>query len=121
MIDLKDQSFTNLRKTEEYSEKIIPILIGTESILGKFKSKKKIIFFSNHRVIIISTKGFAGKKSDVTSIVYSKVSAISGTIFSSTPVIEIYIFGIGKLTFEFTSECEINDIYKVILEATTSR
>lgn len=96
---------------------IAPILLGNEQIISSFQSMRDGVVFTNFRIISINVQGVTGKKKDFTSIPYSKIQVFStetsGT-FDLDSELQIWISGVGRVSFEFTGSADVAGICRMI-------
>lgn len=121
MIDFNNAAFLKLRQTsdETYQAMISPIFIDGEAILSSYQSIRDGVVFTNKRIIAINVQGLTGKKKDFTSIPYSKIqtySVESAGVFDLDSELDIWISGVGKIRFEFTSSANVSEICRSISE-----
>ena len=121
MIDFQNASFMKLKPVpdSDFSEMIIPMLIGGESILGSYRGMRDGVVFTNKRIIAINVQGMTGKKKDVTSLPYSKIQSFSvetAGVFDMDSELELWFSGMGKVKFEFVSKANVSEICKMISE-----
>ena len=121
MIDFQNASFMKLKPVpdSDFSEMIIPMLIGGESILGSYRGMRDGVVFTNKRIIAINVQGMTGKKKDFTSLPYSKIQSFSvetAGVFDMDSELELWFSGMGKVKFEFVSKANVSEICKIISE-----
>lgn len=121
MIDFQNASFMKLKPVpdSDFSEMIIPMLIGGESILGSYRGMRDGVVFTNKRIIAINVQGMTGKKKDFTSLPYSKIQSFSvetAGVFDMDSELELWFSGMGKVKFEFVSKANVSEICKMISE-----
>lgn len=119
MIDFQNSSFLKLKKTNDatYASIIEPMLVEGEQIIGTYQAIRDGVVFTNKRIIAINIQGITGKKKDVTSLPYSKIQAFSvetAGVFDLDSELELWFSGLGKVKFEFTSNCNVSDICRTI-------
>lgn len=119
MIDFKNAALIKLSPVdpEKVMNKVMPLLIEGESILGVFKAIRDFVVFTNKRAISVNVQGITGSKKDFTSLPYSKVSVFSvetaGT-FDLESELELYYSGVGQVRYEFSRGSDILAIAKCI-------
>lgn len=121
MIDFQNASFMKLKPVpdSDFSEMIVPMLIGGESILGSYRGMRDGVVFTNKRIIAINVQGMTGKKKDFTSLPYSKIQSFSvetAGVFDMDSELELWFSGMGKVKFEFVSKANVSEICKMISE-----
>lgn len=119
MIDFQNSSFLKLKKTSDnaYASIITPMFVEGEQILGTYQAIRDGVVFTNKRIIAINVQGITGKKKDVTSMPYSKIQTFSvetAGVFDLDSELELWFSGLGKVKFEFTSNCNVSDICRTI-------
>lgn len=120
MINFKRKGFfARLKKLESdaYGETVDDLLVGDEFILSAYRSVCNGVVFTNKRIIAINIQGITGKKKDCTSIPYSKIASFSlesAGIFDHDSELQIFISGLGKVSFEFTQPTDVKEICKTI-------
>ena len=124
MIDFNSSGFfARLKKVDnnEFGSIINDFLIDDESVIGAYKSIRDGVVFTNKRIIAINVQGLTGKKTDYTSIPYSKISTFSletAGFFDLDAELELYLSGVGKVKFEFKQSTDVKQICKVISQYT---
>lgn len=121
MIDFQNASFMKLKPVpdSDFSEMIVPMLIGGESILSSYRGMRDGVVFTNKRIIAINVQGMTGKKKDFTSLPYSKIQSFSvetAGVFDMDSELELWFSGMGKVKFEFVSKANVSEICKMISE-----
>ena len=119
MIDFKKSALFKLKpiSIDGLLPTINDFLIEGENVLSVFKTVRDQLVFTNKRVIAANVKGITGKKTDYTSIPYSKVQTFSvetaGTLDLDCEI-ELYISSIGKIKFEIKGNFDIVTFNKII-------
>lgn len=93
------------------------IIVNGEQVLGSYKTVRDGVVFTNKRVIAINVQGVTGKKVDVTSLPYSRLSAYScetAGVFDMDSELELWFDGLGKIRFEFSGNTNISEINRAI-------
>jgi len=121
MIDFANKVYIKLKPVSEdsFSELITPTFIDGERILSTFKSMRDGVVFTNKRIISVNVQGLTGKKKDITSLPYSKISAYSvetAGVLDLDSELELWFSGLGKVRFEFTSRADVSGICRTISE-----
>lgn len=119
MIDFKNSSYLKLReaKLQDGIDLVEPLLIEGESVISVYKSVRDFVVFTNKRVISANVQGVTGKKRDLTSMPYSRITVFSvetSGVFDIDSELELWFSGLGKVTFEFTGHSDIIQIGKTI-------
>ena len=119
MIDFNNSAFFKLKKVANntMAGAISGILIPGENIIGTYKGVRDYVVFTDKRVISVNVQGLTGKKQDFTSMPYSKITVFSvetaGTLDLDSEL-EMYFSGVGKVKFEFSGNCDIAEIGRII-------
>lgn len=121
MIDFSNAKFIKLRRVDDdsYDKLILPILATGEQILSTYQAIRDGLVFTNKRIIAINIQGITGKKKDFTSLPYSKLQAYSietAGVFDLDSELELWFSGVGRVKFEFSSNCNVSEICKAISE-----
>lgn len=119
MIDFKNGTYFKLKAVSNatFADQIEPMFVTGENILYTFQSMRDGVVFTNKRIIAINVQGVTGKKRDYSSLPYSKAQAFSietAGVFDLDSELEIWFSGLGKVKFEFTSECDVSRICRII-------
>ncbi len=119
MIDFQNATFLKLKKVGDntFADILTPLLTEGETILGSYQTVRDGVVFTNKRIISINIQGITGKKKDVTSLPYSKIQVFSvetAGVLDLDSELEMWFSGLGKVRFEFTSNCNIAEICRVI-------
>lgn len=121
MIDFKNANFLKLKpvQNKNYLEWITPMFIKGEQIISMYQSIRDGIVFTNKRIIAINVQGMTGKKKDFSSLPYSKIQAYSvetAGVLDLDSELELWFSGLGKVKFEFISDCNVAEICRIISE-----
>ncbi len=119
MIDFNNASFLKLRPVpgDAYAPMLTPMLIDGEQIISSYQSIRDGVVFTNKRIFAVNVQGLTGKKKDFTSLPYSKIqtfSVESAGVIDLDSELELWFSGLGKVKFEFTSECNVTEICRFI-------
>lgn len=124
MIDFNANGFfARLKKVDNntFDKMIQDLLIDSEYVVGAYQSVRDGVIFTNKRIIAINVQGISGKKKDITSIPYNKISTYSletSGVFDLDAELEIYLSGVGRVRFEFSGSTNVVELCKVISEFT---
>ena len=123
MVDFSNGSFVKLKKipNENCSQEITSLLLPGENVIGAYVSIRDSVVFTDKRVISMNVQGITGKKKDLTSMPYSKISVFSvetSGVLDLDSELEMYFSGLGKVKFEFTGHSDIIEIGRIIAEYT---
>lgn len=119
MIDFNNGSFIKLKKVNNDSvgANLTAILVPNEVIIGTYKGIRDYVVFTDKRFISVNVQGITGKKQDLTSMPYKKISVFSvetSGVLDMDSELELYFSGVGKVKFEFTGASDIVQIGQVI-------
>jgi len=119
MIDFKNGALLKLKPvgTKNMISHISKFLIDGEEVIEVFKTVRDQVVFTNKRVISANVQGVTGKKTDYTSIPYSKIQVFSvetSGVLDLDCEIEFYISSIGKIKFEIKGNFDIVGFNKII-------
>lgn len=120
MIDFNNNGFfARLRKVDNnsFASLIHDFMIDGEGIIGSYQSVRDGVVFTTKRIIAINVQGLTGKKKDLTSIPYSKITTFSletAGLLDLDAELEIYLSGVGKVKFEFTGSTDVKEICRII-------
>lgn len=121
MIDFNNISFVKLHPVNDntFEKMVAPILVTGEEIVQSFQSIRDGVVFTNRRIITINIQGISGKKTDFTSLPYSKIQAFSvetaGT-FDLDSELDLWFSGLGHVKLEFMGATDIAHLCKMISE-----
>ena len=121
MIDFNNASFVKLRPVNDnaFEKKIAPLLISGEEIVRSFQGLRDGVVFTNLRIITINIQGITGKKTDFTSLPYSKIQAFSvetAGMFDLDSELELWFSGMGCIKLEFIGSTDVAHLCKMISE-----
>ena len=98
-------------------ESINKFLIDGETVLSAFSTYRDQLVFTNKRIIAANVQGLTGRKTDYTTIPYSKIQTFSietaGT-FDRECELEIYVSVIGKIRFEISGGFDIVSFNRIL-------
>ncbi len=119
MIDFKNGALLKLKPVGIGSmiKDINKFLIEGEEVLEVFKTVRDQVVFTNKRVIAANVQGITGKKTDYTSIPYSKIQTFSvetSGLLDLDCEIEFYISPRGKIRFEIKGNFDIVKFNQII-------
>lgn len=119
MIDFQNASYVKLSAVEyaTVAARVDPLLTDGETPNLVFKGMRDFIVFTSKRIIAVNVQGFTGKKTDFTSLPYSKIQAFSvetaGT-FDLDAELELWFSGLGRVKFEFKGRTDVAYLNKLI-------
>lgn len=119
-MNFENAKFLKLRQVDNdcFAKFIDPMLAECEQILGTFQTVRDGVVFTNLRVIAINIQG-VGMRKEFTSLPYKQVQAFAvetAGVFDIDAELQIWLCGLGKLTFEFSSGSNIAAICRMISE-----
>ncbi|MCI7759919.1 MAG: PH domain-containing protein [[Eubacterium] saphenum] len=119
MIDFNNTTFLKLKpvNNQNYLDWISPMFVEGEMVIGMYQAIRDGIVFTNKRIISINVQGVTGKKKDFTSMPYSKIQAYSvetAGVLDLDSELELWFSGLGKVKFEFVSNCNVAEICRII-------
>ena len=119
MIDFKNSAYVKLKKVDNnvVGKNLQALLLPDESIIGTYKGVRDYVVFTDKRVIAANVQGITGKKQDLTSMPYKKISVFSietSGVLDLDSELELYFSGVGKVKFEFTGASDIVEIGRII-------
>jgi len=120
MIDFANMKYIKMKQDDSYKKKVVDLIVPGENVLGSYKALRDGIIFTTSRIIVINVQGLTGKKVDYTSIPYSKFNAYSietSGVFDMDAELNIYVSGMGMMTFEFRGRSNIREISQFITQA----
>ena len=116
MIDFSNSVIVKLRPSEP-GDDVTGMLVNGEEFYRSFKGSRDSVHFTSKRIICVNVQGITGKKTDYSSLPYSKVQAWSvetaGT-FDRDCELEVWFSGLGKVRLEFAGSVDIKVIGQII-------
>ena len=121
MIDFKNAEYLKLKPVSDdtFSDKITPMFVPGEHIIGTFKTVRDGVVFTNKRIFAINVQGITGKKIDYSSLPYSKIQAFSvetAGVLDLDSELDLWFSGLGHVKFDFVSSANIAEICRMISE-----
>ena len=93
------------------------MLVEGEQVFRSFQGMRDSVHFTSKRILCKNVQGITGKKTDYSSLPYSKVQAWSvetaGT-FDRDCELEVWFSGLGKVRLEFSGSVDIHVIGRII-------
>ncbi|MCK5761821.1 MAG: PH domain-containing protein [Candidatus Izimaplasma sp.] len=120
MIDFTNMKYIKMKQDDSFSKRVTELIVQGEEVLGSYKAVRDGVVFTTKRIIIINVQGFTGKKVDFTSIPYAKFNAYSvetSGVFDMDAELNIYVSGMGMMTFDFRGRSDIREISKFITQS----
>lgn len=101
-------------------QELSPILIDNENVEIAFRIIRDQIIFTNRRLITVDKQGLTAKKVSYRSIPYDKIVQFakeSAGILDLDAELKIWVASMSEpLTFEFSKDAPINDVYSLLSE-----
>ena len=119
MIDFKNAAFLKLSPTspDAYDRTIGPLLIPGERVVAAFHTMRDGVVFTDKRIIAINMQGVTAKKTDCTSLPYSKIQTFSietAGILDLDGELCLWFSGLGIVRFEFFGSKALPEICRII-------
>jgi hypothetical protein len=73
--------------------------------------------FTNRRIVVVNVQGLTGKKTDFTSLPYSKVQSFSietAGHFDRDTELDLWFSGLGKVRLEFSASTDLLGLCRTI-------
>ncbi|MDY6834638.1 MAG: PH domain-containing protein [Chloroflexota bacterium] len=107
---------------QDIREEFTPMLVDGEEISTAYKLVRDTIVFTNKRMIFVDKQGLTGKKVQYETIPYSKIlrfSKESAGFMDLDAELRIWVHGrLEPIDIEFKESNNVNDIYRILSEAT---
>ena len=121
MIDFKNAAYLKLKPVpdQNFLPLIQPMFVPGETVIKSFQTIRDGVVFTTKRIFAINVQGITGKKKDFSSLPYSKIQAFSvetAGVLDLDSELELWFSGLGKVKFEFTANCNVADICRMISE-----
>jgi hypothetical protein len=115
MIDFATDRIMKLNPMDpsEGRQAVEMLLLDDETVESAFKGGRDMLIFTSRRLISVNVQGLTGKKTDYSSLPYSKIQAFSVETagnFDRDTELEIWFTGLGKVKLEFGSGVDIRGI-----------
>ncbi len=120
MIEFENMKYIKMKLDDSFGKRVVDLIVPGEEVLGSYKAIRDGVVFTTKRIIIINVQGFTGKKIDYSSIPYAKFNAYSvqtSGVFDMDAELDIYVTGMGMMTFEFRGRSDIREISKFITQS----
>lgn len=119
IIDFQNAGFFKLKRVDDksYAQIISPLMVNGETIIATYQAIRDGIVFTNKRILAINVQGITGVKKDITSLPYSKIQSYSvetAGVLDFDSELELWFSGLGKVKFEFKSNCNVSQICNFI-------
>ena len=121
MLDFKNAEFLKLKPVDNstFAATIQPMFVNGEKIIASYKTIRDGVVFTNKHIFAINVQGITGKKIDYSSLPYSKIQAFSvetAGVLDLDSELELWFSGLGKVKFDFVSNCDVSEICRMISE-----
>lgn len=112
MIDFKNAEYLKLApiKPEQGEAMVDGMLVHDERVVAAFKTIRDAVVFTNKRLIAINVQGVTGKKTDYTSLPFSKIQAFSVETaghFDLDSELILWFSGLGQIKLEFSRNVDV--------------
>jgi hypothetical protein len=111
-VDFQNPSYVKLKNVDAAQAQLSvqALLLDGETVAIAFKGSRDMVCFTGKRIIAMNVQGLTGKKTDFTSLPYSKVQAFAVETaggFDRDCELELWFSGLGKARFEFEAGYDI--------------
>jgi hypothetical protein len=115
MIDFTNERILKLNQVDpgEGRSAVEALLLDDESVAQAFKGGRDMVVFTSRRIITVNVQGLTGKKTDYSSLPYSKIQAFSvetAGSFDRDTELELWFSGLGKVRLEFGAGVDIRGL-----------
>lgn len=115
MIDFSNGAIFKLKpvNVSEGTAAVGLLLVDGETINSVFKGGRDMVIFTDKRIIAVNVQGMTGKKTDYSSLPFSKIQAFSvetAGSFDRDAELELWFSGLGKVKLEFSGSVDIRQI-----------
>ncbi len=115
MLDFQNGTVMKLRRVddEDIGGTVRKLLLPDEEIVGVFKTVRDRVIFTDRRILSVNIQGATGKKQDITSIPYRKITAFSietSGVLDTDSELELLFSGSARIRFEFFGSGHIGEI-----------
>ncbi len=112
MIDFQNGGVFKLNQAEPSvgTASVQDLLLDDETVTATFKGARDMVVFTTKRIIAVNVQGITGKKTDYSSLPYSRIQAFSvetSGSFDRDSELEMYFSGLGKVRLEFGGAVDI--------------
>lgn len=123
MIDFQNGKFAKLRQVslDDVGSTVQKLLQPDETVAGVFKSVRDRVIFTDRRILAVNIQGAVGKKQDITTLPYKKVTAFSvetAGLIDVDSELQLYFSGVGSVRFEFFGSGHIAEIAQILARYT---
>ncbi|MEO9321904.1 PH domain-containing protein [Nocardioides sp. C4-1] len=116
MIDFNNSTIVKLNPSQAEPD-VLAMLIQGEELYRSFKGIRDSVHFTSRRIIAVNVQGLTGKKTDYSSLPYSKIQAWSVETagrFDRDCELELWFSGLGKVRLEFAGSVDIKVLGQII-------
>lgn len=115
MIDFTNGTLFKLKPVDvsEGRSAVSALLVDGESVTAAFRGGRDMIVFTEKRIIAVNVQGITGKKTDYSSLPFSKIQAFSvetAGSFDRDAELELWFSGLGKVKLEFSGNVDIRQM-----------
>lgn len=92
-------------------------LLDGETVLAEYKTARDCLILTNKRVMSIDVQGLIGKKVEIFSLPYSKITAYSvetAGAFDLDAEFKVWASGLGIMEFKFIKGTDIAKVNKIL-------
>jgi hypothetical protein len=118
-VDFENPTYVKLRPAEDanFAADVRSFLIDGEEVVGIYKGTRDGVVFTNRRIVVVNVQGLTGKKTDFTSLPYSKVQSFSietAGHFDRDTELDLWFSGLGKVRLEFSASTDLLGLCRTI-------
>jgi hypothetical protein len=116
MIDFANGTIVKLSPSQA-GEDVMNMLVQGEEVHRSFKGARDSVHFTSRRIIAVNVQGLTGRKTDYSSLPYSKIQAWSVETagrFDRDCELEMWFSGLGKVRLEFAGSVDIKVLGQII-------
>ncbi|MDO8308604.1 MAG: PH domain-containing protein [Actinomycetota bacterium] len=116
-MDFQNPTYVKLSPVDatQGQQMVQALLLDGEEVAIAFRGSRDMVCFTSKRIIAMNVQGLTGKKTDFTSLPYSKVQAFAVETaggFDRDCELELWFSGLGKARFEFAAKYDIVGLSK---------
>jgi len=121
MIDFNNASYVKLSPWDPQAarERVGEQLTQDEQVYLAFKGMRDFVIFTSKRLIAVNVQGLTGKKTDYTSLPYSRIQAFSvetAGSFDLDSEMDLWFSGLGVVRLEFARGVDIRVLNRLIAD-----
>lgn len=119
MIDFKNGALFKLSPidTAQGHKTVEQMLVDGEKVVAAFKTIRDKVIVTDKRIITVNVQGVTGKKTDYTSLPFSKVQAFSvetAGVFDMDAEIDLWFSGLGNVRLEIKGNFDIRSFNQIL-------